>query len=260
MYQKLLFATPWIAIFEDDDSAGESGTTDDSAGTTDDADKKLFTQDEVNKIMADNKRNLQKKNQELIGQLEQVKKAGNLSTEERKKLNERIDVLENEMLTKEELSKKEQDRLVRNHQKQLDEVTSERDGWRNRFTQSTITRSLTDAAATQNAFNPSQIVAILSPNTRLIEEVDSDGQPTGELIPKVKFPTVDKDGKPVTLELTVSESVKQMKDMDEYFNLFKGEGTAGLGAGNTGGGKKADIKTLASDPLKYREARKAGKI
>lgn len=277
MRHSLLLAYPWVSVFEGDGSddsgdpgdVGESGDADNNDDTSETAktktkseseNKKLFTQDEVNTIMADNKRSLQKKNQELIAQLEQTKKAGNLSTEERSKLNERIDALENEMLTKEELAKKEQDKLVRTHKKQVDELASELDNWKNRFTQSTITRSITDAAVKSNAFHPSQIVAIIQPTTRLVEDVDSEGQPTGELIPKVKFSTTDKDGKPVQLDVTVEEAVKQMKDMDEYLNLFKGDGTAGLGAGNTGGGKKPDVRALASDPAKYRQARKEGKI
>jgi len=270
MYFNLLFATPWHSIFDDGDpssddlGAGDPGSNDPPSGaddsSTEDKGKKLFTQEEVNKIMAENKRTLQKRNQELISQLENVRKAGNLSAEDRKNLNSRIEALENEMLTKEELAKKEQDKLVRTHQKTVEELTTNLDEWKSRYTKSTITRSITDAAASNSAFHPSQIVAILAPDTRLVEEVDAEGQPTGELIPKVKFRTTDKAGKTVNLELTVGEAVKQMKDMDEFFNLFKGEGTVGLGAGNTGGGKKADLRTLASDPRSYREARKAGKI
>jgi hypothetical protein len=53
-----------------------------------------------------------------------------------------------------------------------------------------------------------------------------------------------------------------MKEMEDYFNLFKGEGTGGLGGINRGAGaaKSTDLKTLAQDPAKYREARKAGKV
>ena len=280
MYKKLLFAMPWSFVYDDaadaeaaaaaaeaaqaaqaaqaaaDAEAAEAAATA-AAGGDDD---KKFSQKEVNKIMAENKRNLQTKNQELIGQLEQSKKAGNLSAEERKSLSVRIETLENEMLTKDELSKKEQDKLVRTHQKSLEDLTGDRDSWKNRFTRSTIKRTITDASVTQNAFHPSQIVAILANDTRLTEELDTEGQPTGELIPMVKFRATDSGGKPVTLDLTIKEAVEQMKDMDEYFNLFKGEGTAGLGGSNKGGGKKTDIRALAKDQKAYRAAKKAGKI
>jgi hypothetical protein len=51
-----------------------------------------------------------------------------------------------------------------------------------------------------------------------------------------------------------------MRDMEEYLNLFQGEGQSGLGATSKSTGKVADIRTLAKDPAKFREARKAGKI
>lgn len=272
MYWKNFYATPWYAVFEGEgEGAGESdpgesdpgggeGDPGGGEGTIGEDGKKTFTQEDVNRIMAENKRNLQKKNQELISQLEQAKKAGNLSSGERSKLNERIEALENEMLTKEELAKKEQQKLIKQHQSKLEELTGELDSWKQRYTQSTITREITDAAVNYDAYHPSQIVAMLRPNTRLVEAVDQEGQPTGELTPKVKFNTVDKDGKPLQLDLSVGEAVKQMKDMDEYLNLFKGEGTAGIGGHNVGSGKKLDVKAIAKDPVKYREARKAGKI
>lgn len=275
----MLLGTPWFTVTEGEDEAAAAAA---AAAAKAAADKvaadaaaaeaakkeeearrtgvKLFTQDEVNKIMAENKRTLQAKNESLIKELEALKTGGNLSAEQKVQLEGRIETLQNELLTKEELAKKDADKLRKESQKTIEGVTKERDDWKNRFTTATIQRTITDAAVENKAINPRQIVAILQQKANLVPAVDTEGKPTGDLVPKVKFETMDKDEKPITIEITIPEAVKQMKDMDEYLNLFQGEGASGLGARSTSTGKIADVKTLAKDPVKYREARKAGKI
>lgn len=265
----------WYAVYEENageggEGGGEGGdeaakkAADEAAKKAEEEAKKrgekLFTQAEVNKIMAENKRTLQTKNEALIKELETLKKGGNLSAEQKSQLESRIETLQNELLSKEELSKKEADKLRKESQKQLEALATERDGWKNRYTTATIQRTITDAAVENKAINPRQIVAILQQKANLVPATDNEGNQTGELVPKVKFDTTDKEGKPVTIEITIPEAVKQMKDMEEYFNLFQGEGSSGLGASSKSTGKVADVRTIAKDPAKYREARKAGKI
>jgi len=266
----MLLGTPWFTVTEGEKTpeelAAEKAAADAAAAEEakrKEAEKtgvKLFTQDEVNKIMAENKRALQVKNEALIKELETVKKGGNLTAEQKAQLEGRIETLQNELLSKEELSKKEADKLKKESQKTIDAAQKERDDWKNRYTTATIQRTITDAAVENKAINPRQIVAILQQKANLVPATDNEGNATGELVPKVKFETSDKDGKPVVIDITIPEAVKQMKDMDEYLNLFQGEGTGGLGASSKSTGKVADVRTLAKDPQKYREARKAGKI
>lgn len=264
----------WVTVYEGEGgeagagaAAGEGGAGEGGAGeggaggaTGGEGGKKLFTQDEVNRIMAENKRTLQAKNETLIKELETIKKSGNLTAEQKVNLETRIDALTNELLSKEELSKKEADKLKKEHQRALEAATQDRDGWKDRYTKATIQRTITDAAVDNKAVNPRQIVAILQQRANLVPETDNEGNATGELVPKVKFDTSDKDGKAVTIEITIPEAVKQMRDMDEYLNLFQGEGSSGLGVRSSASGRAADLKTLAKDPAKYREARKAGKV
>jgi hypothetical protein len=269
---KLIMATPWYTVTEGEEEAAKKAAEEKAAAdavTAEEARKleeakktgvKLFTQDEVNKIMAENKRALQTKNESLIKELEGVKKGGNLTAEQKAQLEGRIETLQNELLSKEELSKKDADKLRKESTKSIEAAQKERDDWKNRYTTATIQRTITDAAVENKAINPRQIVAILQQKANLVPETTPEGEPTGNLIPKVKFETSDKDGKAVTIDITIPEAVKQMTDMDEYLNLFQGAGTGGLGASSKSTGKVADVRTLAKDPAKYREARKAGKI
>lgn len=266
----------WMAVYDDAGGTGDgkSGGTGDGGtgdgGSTGDGDtgsggsgggtSKTFTQEDVNKFLAKEKRAWQDKQQKAIDELEALKTKSSLSDKERTELEDRIQTMKNDLLSKEQLAKQEKDKIIKEHRVEVDKLTEERENWKTRYTDATITRAITDAAVLNEAYSPEQIVLMLRSSTRLVEALDEEGKPTGDLIPKVTFSDEDKDGKPVTLEITVPEAVKKMKDIEKYFNLFKGEGTGGIGGTNRGGGKVADIKSLAKDPAKYREARKAGKI
>lgn len=49
-------------------------------------------------------------------------------------------------------------------------------------------------------------------------------------------------------------------EMPEYANLFKANVNGGLGSNNVGEGGSIDMRELAKDPAKYREAREKGLI
>lgn len=214
----------------------------------------------MNSILAAEKRQHQKLTQKALDEAQAASKKAQLTTQERKDLEQRLGQLQDEMLTKEELSKKNAERQRVTYEEKVNSLTGERDSWQKRYTESTIQRSITDAAATNNAFSPRQIVSILGSQTRLVEVLDQQGKPTGKLEPKVKFDDVDKDNNPVVLDLSPKEAVKRMKEMEEYLNLFKGEGTGGAGMRSQPGGRKPDVRDLARDPAAYRAARKKGEF
>lgn len=221
---------------------------------------KTFSQEEINKILAEDRRKHQDQTKKALEELDALKAKSNITAQEREELETRIEGMRSELMTKEELASKEKNKVATQHRTEITDVTKDRDHWKGKFTESTIQRTITDAAVENDAHVPEQIVAILRPNTQLVEALDAEGKPTGDLIPKVKFSDVDKDGKPVTLELTIPEAVKRMREIEKYLNLFKGEGVGGLGSLSRPGGKDLDIKELAKDPKAYREARKKGDV
>ena len=134
------------------------------------------------------------------------------------------------MLSKEELAKRERDRLVNEHKSTLDNISKERDTWKSRFEESQITRAIVDAAIKGDAFNANLIVPLLKPNAALVEN-QNDGQPTGTFAVKVNM-TVFEGGVAKSLTLSPEEAIKLMKDKpDEYGNLFKGNLNGGVGGG-----------------------------
>lgn len=221
---------------------------------------KTFTQDDVNRLLAAEKRKHNQTTQRALDELQALRTKAELTDAERRELDTRIESLQGELLTKEELAKKERDKLVKSYEDQLAARQASSEQWQARYTESTIQRSLVDAAVGGNAFSASQIVAILKPSTRLVEVLDEDGKPTGDYTAKVKFADVDKNGKQVTLDLTPAEAVKRMREMDDYLNLFKGEGASGIGLPSRPSSKPLDVEVLARDPVAYRAARRSGKL
>ncbi len=262
-----LFALPWVAVYDGDgDGAGDGAGTDEAAKkAAEEAAKKkvegdkVFTQAEVNRMLADDRRKHDKKVQETITQLEELKKAKGVSEQGRQELQNRIDELSNSLLTKEEQAKKEQEKLRNQHKQELENERKERERWHNLFTKESITNKITAAAAAAKAFSAEQVQALLSPHTRIAEVLDDDGKPTGDYVPKVKFSDKDKEGKDVSLDLTIEEAVKRMKELpDRFGNLFESDSPGGLGGlgGNRSGSGGSDPNKPPTDPVKYREWRK----
>lgn len=273
MLLRFVDAYPWYVVFEGDDGAGNDGGTDDNGGTggddsgaggagggaggkgDDNAPK--FTQAQVNKLLAENKRNLQKTVETQVKELENLRKSKSLSDKERDQLSTRIEELNNSLLTKEQLTVKEREKLATQHKQEREMLTGERDFWKNAFHDSTITRSIADEAAGAEAYSTSQIVELLKSKTRLVEVLDEEGKPIpGEFIAKVKLTDTDKEGKPTTLDLTVKEALKRMKDRESDFgNLFKSGVAGGLGDSKSRTTSK-DVDPSKMTPAQFREWRK----
>lgn len=226
------------------------------------ADDKKFTQDDVNRVVAEERRKLESKYSGVVEELDALKKKAQLTESEREDLNKRLADIKASQQSAEELSKQEISKLTKKHQKELEDLTTAVDSWKKRYTESLIVRSITDSAVRNKAFNPSQLVALVRPDTTLIEELDEGGKPTGELIPQVSFRTSDDKGKPLTLKLSVDDAIKRMSEMDDFANLFGPEGAGGVGASRRrqSGGDIDPAELARTDPKKYAKLRREGKI
>lgn len=217
--------------------------------------KTTFTQEEFNRALSEDRRKHKAQVEKTVRELEDFKKNDALSAKERETLQTRIDELQNSMMTKEQLAAKEKERLETTHKAAVQSLTSERDSWQNRFVKSTINSAIVSEAARAEAFDSDALIAMLGPISRLAQETDEDGKPLESFVPKVKFSDVDKDGKSVTLDLTVEQAIKRMKEMPKYGYLFKSTAGSGLGGSNApGSDKKLDFKGMSySEYLKNRD-------
>lgn len=241
----LLPASPFESVFEGevtDPPVGDNPPAGDNPPSADDKNKaakvKLTHEQQafVNSVVAEERRKAQAKNDQLITQLETERNRVGTTSAEKQQLEERIEALKAEFTTKDELKAREVNKKVQELEAKNRQLEVEGSTWKQRYDRDRKRIDLTQAAATEKAYNPRQVVNELFNNSRLVEVVGEDGKPTGEFETRVKIQTVDKEGKPVTLDLDPVGAVRQLKEIAEYANLFISPATGGLGGGNLGRG------------------------
>lgn len=256
----------WCAVYEDV-IVGENLGTSDGTGDTGTVEPKTLkeylktvngAQDDLNKMMSDNRKQLTKQNQELVTQLNTVKDQFNGTAQQKEELEERIESLQNQFLTTEELAKKDKDKFKKDYEKTINKSNEERDTWKNRYTESRVQRELLDAAVGGKAISSDVIVDMLSGKTHLASKL-VDGQPDGNFEVKVKFSDTDEEGNPITLDLTPEGTIKRMMELPKYGHLFESTATSGMGATSSmgsAGNKQPAFKALMEDPVAYAKWRK----
>lgn len=236
--------------------SGDSGSSD--GGSEGGSEETTFTQEQVNTMLADQKRKIQTKAQDSIKQLENLKKTANLSKSEKENVEKQLSSLRSTMETEKQRAAREKAAQKNEYEQKIASLTAERDRLNNLYTGSTIKRSIADAASENKAIHNSQVEALLNPNTTLVEDVDAEGNPTGQMRPVVKFQDVDKDGNTVTVNYSPAEAVKRMTELPQYANLFESTNVSGSGRknDNTGNTGPKDLKSAASSNESWLEERK----
>jgi hypothetical protein len=223
-----------------------------------------FTQDDLNRFLAEDRRKAEAKHQATLAQYEaRLTEALNdktMTEDTRKALEENLEAVRGQLRTKEQQLAHEKKQLEDAHSAEVIDLKKKVNFWESLYKDSTVERALQDAAVRNEAFNSSQIVVLLKPNTKLLEVVDeTTGKTTGTYKPMVEMDDVDpKTGDPVKMVRTPEEAVKRMKELPEtYGNLFKTNVVSGIGAGgapNPGlGSGRVDVRKLT--PQQYRELR-----
>lgn len=200
--------------------------------------EKKFSQEEVDKIV--NKRFAKEKEEKekLIGQLKSIQDSASLTAAEKESLAHQIDELQASIRTKEETAAVQLKTVEQKYQNEVKNLSTERDTWKNRFSVSTIRRSLTDAAVSADAEETSQIVMMFESQTRLEEVKGSDGKPTGEYITMMRFQGIDPETKkPAMLDMPPTEALQHMRENGLHKNLFRHGAKPGTGTNPGGGGK-----------------------
>lgn len=217
----------------------------------------------VNSLLAQERRKLQTKNEELITQLETQKVQGSTTQAEKEALEERIESLRNEFATKEEMAKKDTDKRIKELEKSKSDA--EKKATRNweHYEKYRVQNDITQAAVQGKAFDPEQIVAILGPQTKVVEVTGEGGKPTGDYTTRVRLPGTNKEGQPITLDLSPPEAVKFLAEKPEkYGNLFISGATGGLGSTTFSGktGDKPDPSKMSTEEyMKHRAEERKGK-
>ncbi len=214
-------------------------------------------QQKFNEALAADRRKHQTALQAAETQIQGLLQGKSLSEQERAKAEETLATVQMQLRTKEQQAAFERQKLEETHGKTIKELSEKATHWEGRYKDTTVIRSLQDAAVSGDAFQPSQLVTILRPMTELVEE-------NGEFKAMVKFPDTDPTtNEPVMTLRTPEEAVKRMRELPEiYGNLFKSNVVSGIGSNsatgglNTGKDGKVDLEKLAKDPVQFRKVLK----
>lgn len=221
-----------------------------------------FTQEQVNKIMAENKRALQQQNADLVKQLEDLRAASGLTQQQKDELDARITTLQQQHLTKEQQLSGELEKVNKKYKTDTEQLTQVGQQWQNRFTTLLVTNAILEGSTKHQAASAKQLTAMLASQVKVVEEVDEAGKPTGNFVPKLPVTVIDgKTKKPVVVELGVVEAIGKMREDPDFANLFLFDGKAGLGGNTqTGGGGTGNTGFRADmTPEQYRTWREAQK-
>lgn len=228
-----------------DGGGGSSTPPNPNAGDT----GQVFTQSQLNEILAKERRKTQRELSEVQTQLQTLEQTAQLTEQQREELAKSRQQLEQQLMSKEQLAAKQRKTLQEKHAQDLAAANLRAEQAEAKYADATIRRQLTDAAVEADAFNPSQVVALLRNGTELV-----DGNPV------VTMEIIGADEKPTKIAVSPTEAVKQMSEMTtEYGNLFRNHVVGGIGGGATDGFKpqtgKLDVSKMS--PEEYFEARKS---
>lgn len=265
-----LFSLPMLACFDNDEI---DDVIDDVIDEPDDTtppakpaakpvDPKVltFTQDELNKKMAENKRSLQKQLKTLESNYAKLLENQSLTDATRQALEEDLENVRKSQRTEKQQMEIESKRAAEKHQNELKQTQEKADKYEKLFRESTVERAITDAAAKHEAYNPSQFISLLSPKTKLVEEVDAANQRTGRLVPMVEVYVKNENTDTYEPALkTPEQAIEDMKgNLSEYGNMFRPNVVRGIGEGTspTSNGTPGRVDARRLDPKDYMEMRK----
>lgn len=221
---------------------------------------KVFTQEDVNKFLAEDRRKHTQKYEQLEGAYKEALENQNLTSEQRAQLEAKLEDLQKTFRTKEERLETEKKQWEDKYAKEVKEWEAKATTWEGKYKESVMARALQDAAIVNDAFSPSQIVALLRPMTKIMEKTDENGKGTGIFEPMVDLTDIDANGEPTVSRRTPEDAVKRMKELPALFgNLFKANVVSGVGAGSATGGAtsgtgRVDVRKLSTE--QYMEIRK----
>ncbi len=242
-----MFLTTILLASFDSQEGGDEGSFNTPApqGNADSA--KTFTQEDLNRFLADDRRKTEAKYKEKVDSLEssyqEALNSNQLSDTDRQELENQLEDLRARHRTKEQQLAFDKKQAEEQATQRISELEARSKQWESRFTESTINRELQSAAVEHDAYNPELVVTHLKGSTTLTEMVDQDGKPTGQLAPMVTMTVKNEEtGMAESLKMTPIEAVQYMKKNPErYGGFFKNNIREGIGGTSaTGGGMSGD--------------------
>jgi len=245
-------------IFRDNEGGDADGSPDagsveplaPEAGDTNPATGKVFTQEQVDQIVVKRNKKVREQLENTEKRYEQLLQSQSLSSQEKQSLQGELETLQSQLRTREQQAAYEAKKAQEQFKQTLESTTGERDHYKSLFETQTRDNAIMSAAVEHEAYNPEQFISVLGPRTKIVEEVDGNGEKTGRLVPRVEVQVTGEDGTTSVELRPVADAVAQMKDEpDKYGNLFRSNVAKGIGEGSnpSATGRKIDPSKMTDE-------------
>lgn len=220
---------------------------------------KMFTQEQVNAIVNDNKKATKAANEALVKQLEELRENVNLTTAQKDELDARIQNLSQQHLTEQQKLALELDTTKKKLKTDTDALANEAKQWQGAFQSVMVNNAVLAGAVKHKAANEEQLLGLLEGKAKVVQELDAEGKPTGKFLVKIPVKVIDPKTKaPTVVELDAVEAIGKMREDPANHNLFLFDGKPGHGGSNhpnnPATGAAPDQSKMT--PAQYREWRK----
>ncbi len=220
---------------------------------------KTFSQEDLNKILAEDRRKHQAQITRIQQTLEETAAAKGLEAQQREQLAARLEEIEASQRTKEQQAAHERVQAEKAQAAKVDAAAKESQKWREKFQSALVESELTRAVSDPDVFNPDQLKTMMRGSGVELEQIrdEATGQMTENHRVVVVFDDRDAEGKPVKTKTDPVTAVKRMKALTAvYGNQFRagvvsgvgsGAGPAGPGSFGGPGGTGVDPKNLSPE-------------
>jgi len=236
---------PWSHILFEADKGGDGTSGDTGSDTSNENKSVMVTQEKMNSVLAEQKRESKKVVKELTSQLKAQAESSETSAAERKVLEDRIDELNQTVMSTEELAKEKEAKLTSKLNETVDSLTKDSEGWKKRFCDAEITRDIATASVANDAFNAQQLSDLIA--HKVTSTLNEDGT--------IAHTIGEGDN-----AKSISDHVKAMReDVENYGNLFKSTKTPGTGTSNAEGSGSPDLgKMSVTEIIAHRQKQRNG--
>lgn len=218
---------------------------------------KFMTQIQLNDMVEKRVAKMKQENRQMLSKFESLQQSIQTDTEGREALEVELEDLRQRTLSQDEIQKREAKKASDKYSKDLEAAKADAEIWQGEYNDLRISHEINHASAEHKVLPESYelVESFLRPNTKLVEIRDEEGKPTGKLENTVDFSDIDSEGKPIIVQMSVTQVLKRMSELPEkYGNLFEGQKISGTGGSSGSGptGKLDPSKMSTEEYIAYR--------
>jgi hypothetical protein len=224
------------------DGGDDSKKGDDKSKEGEDKNKQI-SQDIFNKKMSELRAQGKAETDALMKKFSEIQNRLNLSEREKEEIAQSLEETRTSSMTEKQRYEHQLLKIQEQLKAETTKLTEENNTLKSRFEEQVLQIQIQDAVGKNKGIDPDHFLALVKMYGTKVKEIVVDDKPTGQHEARVAFPDLDKDQKPVVLDLSVDEVVKRMAEMKKHQHLFNHgqvDGT-GLRTDQFPGGKVGEL-------------------